>query len=219
MIIGRASIVGLLVSTLSMGCSAVLKFDECKVDADCASKIVPGGPALYCTADRLCVDRVPSERLCTREVGSIGSPDAIVIGALARITTDPPLELDLAMVQAVELAVEEIRQLRPIIAVICDSGSTSEQAARAIEVAVKEHGAVGIVGPTTSGITIPVAPTAIAQDVLLISPSATSPAITDLADGGLVWRTGASDLLQAKVLAEEIDVTTDVLDTFYANTA
>ena len=42
------------------------------------------------------------------------------------------------------------------------------------------------------------------NDVLLISPSATSPTLTNADDNGLLWRTAASDNLQSKVLAQII---------------
>jgi branched-chain amino acid transport system substrate-binding protein len=55
-----------------------------------------------------------------------------------------------------------------------------------------------IIGPAFSGVTLDVAAeVSIPAGVLLLSPSATSPAITDLDDDGLVWRTAPSDALQA----------------------
>jgi ABC-type branched-subunit amino acid transport system substrate-binding protein len=55
-----------------------------------------------------------------------------------------------------------------------------------------------IIGPAFSGVTLNVAAeVSIPAGVLLLSASATSPAITDLDDDGLVWRTAPSDALQA----------------------
>jgi ABC-type branched-subunit amino acid transport system substrate-binding protein len=55
-----------------------------------------------------------------------------------------------------------------------------------------------IIGPAFSGVTLDVAAeVSIPAGVLLLSASATSPAITDLDDDGLVWRTAPSDALQA----------------------
>ncbi|MEZ4225466.1 MAG: ABC transporter substrate-binding protein [Polyangiaceae bacterium] len=60
-----------------------------------------------------------------------------------------------------------------------------------------------IVGPGFSGVTLDVAKkVSIPGGTLLISPSATSTAITDLQDNGLVWRTAPSDALQAIPLAQ-----------------
>ena len=58
--------------------------------------------------------------------------------------------------------------------------------------------------PTTSGDTKAVIDLAKANDILLISPSATSPTLTNADDNGLLWRTAASDNLQSKVLAQII---------------
>ena len=58
-----------------------------------------------------------------------------------------------------------------------------------------------IVGPAFSGVTTTVAKeVTIPRNVLVISPSATSPSLTDLQDNGLVWRTAPSDVLQAKAM-------------------
>ncbi len=55
-----------------------------------------------------------------------------------------------------------------------------------------------ILGPAFSGITLDVATqVSVPKGTLLMSSSATSPAITDLDDNGLVWRTCPSDAIQA----------------------
>jgi branched-chain amino acid transport system substrate-binding protein len=56
----------------------------------------------------------------------------------------------------------------------------------------------GIVGSAFSGVTLNIATkVTIPAGTLIISPSSTSPSITDLQDNGLVWRTAPSDALQA----------------------
>ena len=53
-----------------------------------------------------------------------------------------------------------------------------------------------IVGSLASGVTIPVAQSVtIPNNIILISPASTSPAITALADNDLVFRTTPSDAL------------------------
>ncbi|HSK14644.1 MAG TPA: ABC transporter substrate-binding protein [Gaiellaceae bacterium] len=62
-----------------------------------------------------------------------------------------------------------------------------------------------IVGALGSAITIPVAESVtIPNEVIQISPASTSPAITELADDGYIWRTAPSDALQGVVLAQAI---------------
>jgi branched-chain amino acid transport system substrate-binding protein len=62
------------------------------------------------------------------------------------------------------------------------------------------------VGPWASSETVPVGRSVAARDqVPLISPSSTSPEITDLPDDGYVFRTAPSDALQGQVLADAIE--------------
>lgn len=85
-------------------------------------------------------------------------------------------------------------------------------------------GAVAIVGADTSRVTLPVAQqVTIPAGVALISPAATSPLISTLADNDTVSRTVPSDALQGVILADEI-VTQGVssvalihVDDFYGN--
>src|SRR5690606_27407083 len=86
---------------------------------------------------------------------------------------------------------------RPIVLVGCNDGSDGDAAVAAAQHLV-DVGVPAIIGAAYSGITIKVATeVTIPGQVLLISPSATSVAITDLADNGLVWRTAPSDVFQA----------------------
>lgn len=75
-----------------------------------------------------------------------------------------------------------------------------------------EVGVSAIVGPAASGRTEAVyTEIAVDHDVLVISPSATSPALTELdgvvatpEDPGLLWRTAPPDDLQSQVIAEDM---------------
>jgi branched-chain amino acid transport system substrate-binding protein len=67
---------------------------------------------------------------------------------------------------------------------------------------VNDVGVNVVLGPAFSGITLDVATdVTIPADTLMMSSSATSPAITNLPDNGLVWRTCPSDAVQAIPLA------------------
>src|SRR5262249_36490072 len=90
---------------------------------------------------------------------------------------------------------------RPLVAVHCDDHGESERALAAARHLPDVVGVPAIVGAAFSGITIDVATeVTIARGTLLLSPSATSAAITELADDGLVWRLSPSDTLQSKAL-------------------
>jgi branched-chain amino acid transport system substrate-binding protein len=91
---------------------------------------------------------------------------------------------------------------RPLVIVSCDDMSTSSVAQTAATHLVQDVGVQAIIGAAWSGVTIDVATqVTIPNNVLLISPSATSIAITDLDDHGLVWRTSPSDVYQAAAMA------------------
>jgi branched-chain amino acid transport system substrate-binding protein len=68
---------------------------------------------------------------------------------------------------------------------------------------IETVGVPAIIGPAFSGVTIKTAQAhAIPAGVMIVSPTATSPTITGLADENLVWRTISSDALQAVPLAD-----------------
>ena len=106
------------------------------------------------------------------------------------------------MVRGVELAVEAINaEPGPALALaICDSASNPAQASRAIQ-ALAAAGVPAVVGPAASFVALEAFPEA-AQPTgtLLMSPSATAPALSALADDDLFWRTAPSDALQATAL-------------------
>lgn len=90
--------------------------------------------------------------------------------------------------------------------VLVDSQDGQTQAAAAVEAAKKEVGehVDVIIGEMASGATIPMAQSVtIPNHVVLISPTASAPQLTQLTGGkGWVWRTYPSDTLQGKVLAQ-----------------
>lgn len=67
-----------------------------------------------------------------------------------------------------------------------------------------DEGVVAIIGPAGSGTTLTISSTTIANGIPLISPSATSPALSNLDDSDLIWRSVASDAFQGKFLAEQL---------------
>ena len=95
---------------------------------------------------------------------------------------------------------------KQIKVVLVDSQDGQTQAAAAVEAAKKEVGehVDVIIGEMASGATIPMAQSVtIPNHVVLISPTASAPQLTQLTGGlGWVWRTYPSDNLQGRVLAE-----------------
>lgn len=188
------------------GCSLVLDFEECTSDSDCEG---PGAKCLggYCQGQT--VDSV-LEAPCTKfygvELNEALSEDTILLGTILPFTgqlgTFGP-----SMDQSVELAVTEINQVgglngKKFAVVSCDSGTDPAKATEAAQ-HLADLGVQAVVGPAASSITIEVFQQ-VARDagMVFMSPSATSPGITDLADDGLLWRTAPSDAGQGAAIAE-----------------
>jgi ABC-type branched-subunit amino acid transport system substrate-binding protein len=82
-----------------------------------------------------------------------------------------------------------------------DGQGSATAASEAATKLIKSNGATVIIGEMASGATIPMAQSVTIPDgVVLISPTASDPAITTLKDNGLVFRAYPSDTLQGKVL-------------------
>lgn len=118
--------------------------------------------------------------------------------------------------KAANLAIEEASAALEgtDITVSSTTADTETKAAAAQSAAQKliSDGSTCLVGPWASDETIPVGQTVAARmQVPLISPSSTSPEITDLPDDGFVFRTAPSDALQGQVLADAVgaDLGTD----------
>lgn len=203
-------------------CSLVVgSLDECKVDADCASK----GANLVCQ-DKLCVaghaavdagtDAGPAvlrDPLCQSLFGAVdGGPNLVRFGAIVPKTTSAGTADQRGVLRehAIQLAAEQVnaKSALPnhalVIRVCDDTGDATKAAAEAKE--LLDEGAVALV-TTGSSQTIAVADPAIPAGATLMSISATSTQIASagvLPDGGAkrVWSTAASDALQGKVLAQ-----------------
>jgi ABC-type branched-subunit amino acid transport system substrate-binding protein len=86
-----------------------------------------------------------------------------------------------------------------------DTQTKATEAQSAAEQLISE-GANCLVGPWASDETVPVGRSVAARDQIpLISPSSTSPEITELPDDGYVFRTAPSDAIQGSVLADAIE--------------
>jgi|HigsolmetaAR202D_1030399.scaffolds.fasta_scaffold19254_2 ABC-type branched-chain amino acid transport systems, periplasmic component len=135
----------------------------------------------------------------------------LTVGALVPLTGDlsqfgPPGQ------KAAELAIEEasaaLEEAGADITVTMETADTQTepQAAQTAAQQLVSNGATCLVGPWASGETVPVGRSVAARsEVPLISPSATSPEITDLPDNGFVFRTAPSDALQGQVLADVVE--------------
>jgi branched-chain amino acid transport system substrate-binding protein len=130
------------------------------------------------------------------------------IGALVPLTGDLSA-FGPAGQKAAELAADELSKAAPdgvTFELKTQDSQTEPTAAQSAAKQLISGGASCLIGPWSSGETVPVGRSVAAREqVPLISPSATSPEITDLPDDGYVFRTAPSDALQGQVLADAIE--------------
>jgi len=141
--------------------------------------------------------------------GQASAADEVKLGVLLSFT-GPIESLTPAMAGGAELAIGEVNEagnflegatVEPVRAdaTCIDSGAATAAAERL----VTGDGIKALVGPDCSGVTGAVlANVAMPNGVVLISPSATSPALSTAEDKGLFFRTAPSDARQGEVLAE-----------------
>lgn len=150
--------------------------------------------------------------LCAATTPGLTQTDQVVkIGVLFGFT-GPIESLTPPMATSAELAFKEISDSgqflggKTIESVRADSTCVDVAAATAAaERLVTSDQVTAILGADCSGVTIAVANNvAVPKGIALISPSATSPALSTIDDNGLFFRTSPSDARQGKVLAQLI---------------
>ena len=137
--------------------------------------------------------------------------DAVRIGVLLGFT-GPIESLTPAMADSAELAISEASDSGQFLggtaieAVRGDSTCIDAAAATAsAEQLVNTDNVAAIMGADCSGVTTAVAnQVAVPNGLVMISPSATSPALSTLDDNGLFFRTAPSDARQGEVLANVV---------------
>lgn len=103
------------------------------------------------------------------------------------------------MARAVGLALEEVADLGlpdggRLVALACDTATDPNRAVELSRWLINDLRAPAVIGPGLSAAATALeADGAFTEPVLFISPSATSPALADLADAGRFWRTAPSD--------------------------
>ncbi|HSN98172.1 MAG TPA: ABC transporter substrate-binding protein, partial [Candidatus Nanopelagicales bacterium] len=188
----------------------------------CSADLVCVEPS--CATNQECVDRLGPYHACVKQTGAcadLRSPQcsviegdyaadgAILLGVVVP-TEGEAAGTGKAILNGVRLALAEFEQTsnglppapgssarRPLAIVACNDNSDANTSVAAAQHLVS-LGVPAIIGAAFSGLTIKMATeVTIPGETLVISPSATSVAITDLADEGLVWRTSPSDIFQA----------------------
>ena len=155
-------------------------------------------------------DLEPGRWLYSSPVAAAAGADAFKLGMLS-IRSGPFAELGRLTEHGVEMAVAHVNAAggvwgRPVELVIEDTGHDTDAAVAHARRLVLERGVHAIVGPLTSTGVIAVGETVAPElGVPVVSPSASSPAISALDDHGYVFRTIISDEAQAEVLAQLVE--------------
>jgi len=106
-----------------------------------------------------------------------------------------------------DLAVEQINKAggimgRELVFIVRDTGTAPAVGRDAAAKLVEIDGVPALIGALSSGVTLASSSVTIANEVVLISPSSTSAAITDLEDNDFLFRTCVSDAFQGVVQAD-----------------
>lgn len=190
-------------------CSArnVCERTECTSTADCNDRL---GEPSYCRPDtRQCVKVLSDQCFKVYPEAALEEDDVVLVGFMAPLNDEPDYGYGTPLMEGAELALSEMdaneAQLpavgdtgaRMLAMLVCEHGDAIETARHLVE----NVGVQAIVGPAFSSPTLQVfRDVAQPNGVLVLSASATTPVITEVNDGGLLWRTAPSDEWQAEAL-------------------
>lgn len=186
----------------------------CQTNQECIDRN-GGTPAICRHSDKTCAVLLSQDcQAIVPDDGVIADDDVIVFGFLGPLKAGADGDfssIGIPIRQGVELALSEILtnksglpggadgKPRPLAMVACHDLDDPIRAATHLVSTIQVP---AIVGPAFSGVTITVAnEVTIPGGVMTMSASATSPAVSDLDDHGLAWRTVPSDAIQAIPLA------------------
>ncbi|MCO4771968.1 MAG: ABC transporter substrate-binding protein [Deltaproteobacteria bacterium] len=193
---------------------------SCSTDTECRDTL---GLGWGCGDDSLCFQPAPPARCSSTPATILTAPDQHTDDLLIGSIFD---QSDFSiMVKAARLAVLQVNDRdglggRPVGIIECTNEEnadfdalTFEEATAAMgRILVERYGVPAIIGPATSGRSEVAFNALSPMGTLLISPSATSPALTNIdglpphsdGDPGLFWRTAPPDSLQGRVIAEQM---------------
>jgi len=191
------------VAGVAVSCTFLTSFTECDEDADCHERY---GSRAVCGADHVCdvSSNVKTEQ-CQEVVGDVDS-DSFLIAVLLPLT-GPEAGFGIPLRNAIRTALKNFDSIeihgRNIALLECDTEGVDDVALEAGRQAILEARVTAIIGPDFSSQTLDIAREyAIPNDVLMVTPSGTAPAITDVVDKNLLWRTAPSDVAQSSAIGQ-----------------
>ncbi len=163
----------------------------------------PIGPWLLSTLVAVCL--LLNAAACVGDSGDGPAATPLKIGLLLDFTGSPQASADRQ--RSFDLAIRHVNEAggvlgKPVESVAADATRDPAAAVEAARRLVEVEGVHAIVGPNASAAALPVARSVSGPlRVPTISPSATSPELTGVEDGGYFFRTALSDAAQGPVLA------------------
>ncbi len=212
----------MILLTLLAGCMLGPKPDSCSENADCRGAF---GFGSVCGDDGYCAPVDVNPRCDTTWPEDLfrkpeNYRDHLIIGSIFNGPFDEKqrLSAELAVRNAWDAQDSDSAYGRYVAIVQCDNAEnldydnldTVEAAGSAASFLVDDLGIQAIVGPSTSDESFAVFDAASPGGAITVSPSATSPALTELGgyptegSPGLFWRTSPPDDLQAYVIAQDL---------------
>ncbi|MEJ7729591.1 MAG: ABC transporter substrate-binding protein [Polyangiaceae bacterium] len=184
---------------------------ECSTNQECVT--TQGDFHICRKSDFTCVPLLTN--LCTSIDGDYVDDNAFIIGSIGPVEGEDA-STGRSELNAIELAANDFAKAanglparpgttgrRPYVVIGCNDNGDTPTGVDAAKHLANTVQVPAIIGAAYSGITISMSTeVTIPAGVLTISPSATSVALTDLDDKGLVWRTSPSDIFQGAALAQ-----------------
>jgi branched-chain amino acid transport system substrate-binding protein len=150
----------------------------------------------------------PTETAESTDAAGGADDGQLIVGTLLPLTGSLAF-LGPPEVAGVNLAVQDINDAggvldQEVVQVDADSGDTSTNIAQSSVDTLLEENVDAIVGAASSSVTLSVIDKITGAGVLQVSPANTSTALSDYDDGGLYFRTAPSDVLQGRVLGDQV---------------
>ncbi|GGB53455.1 branched-chain amino acid ABC transporter substrate-binding protein [Roseibium aquae] len=148
--------------------------------------------------------------LAATALASVPAKADVKIGLIGGVS-GPIAAMAPAMISAAELAISQVNAQggmmdgEQLVGVVGDSQCNPQGGTDAATKAVNIEGVVGMVGPHCSGAVLAAsASVTVPAGIVMVTPSGTSPEITNIEDNDLVFRTVPSDDYQGRALARTL---------------
>ncbi|MBN2528996.1 MAG: ABC transporter substrate-binding protein [Deltaproteobacteria bacterium] len=203
----------ILLTVLTTACSLLVGKDECEKNTDCsgANLICKQGTCIKADQNTALLNNLLSKE-CTRIYGypttnaNLFNQNTVLLGSVLP-TTGALSARGTKREQAIQLAVDEINAAggihgKHLAVLFCDSATSTENTTRALTHIASLNRIPAVIGPSSSSVLIEsFGAVAKNNNILLMSPSATSPQISSLQDNNMIWRTVPSDAIQGAAIA------------------